>query len=121
MAQDTTSAEQATVGYWSILWQNVVKIFFIDLLGAAAVLCTTSLLVILLFAIAHGLWGLRFRPVAESLVSLATIYVAVIFVTAVKRHFSLGIAIMPQVGPRPEMHDPKSAPVVDAGISTPIS
>ena len=108
------------MGYWPVLWQNVVRIFFIDLLGAGAVLCATSVLVVLLFTIAHSLWGFRFRPVAESLVVLATIYVAVIFVTAVKRHFSLGIAIMPQVGPRPEMHDTKSARVVDAGISTPI-
>lgn len=109
------------MGYWSVLWQNVVKIFFIDLLGAAAVLCATSLIVVLLFAIAHSLLGLRFRPVAESLVILATIYVAVIFLTAMKRHFSLGVATTPQVNLKPEMNNTESASVVDAGISTPIS
>jgi hypothetical protein len=121
MARDATSAQQATVGYWSVLWQNVVKIFFIDLLGVAVVLCTTSVLVVLLFTIAHSLWGLRFRPVAESLVVLAIIYVTVILVTAVKRHFSLGVAITPILGPQPEVNDTKSPPVVDAGISTPVS
>jgi hypothetical protein len=121
MAQNATSARQATVGYWSFLWQNVVKIFFIDLLGAAAVLCTTSLIVVLLFAISHRLLGLPFRPVAESLVVLATIYVAVILVTAMKRHFSLGVAITPVVGPQPEVNNTKSPPVVDAGISTPVA
>lgn len=120
MAQDATSARQPTVAYWSVLWQNVVKIFLIDLLGAATVLCTTSLLVILLFAIAHSIWGLRFRPVAESLLALATVYVAVIVVAAMKRHFSFGIAIAPQVGLQPEMKA-SSARVVDAGISTPVS
>jgi hypothetical protein len=113
MAQDATSARQMTLGYWSVLWQNVVKIFFIDLLGAAAVLCATSVLVVILFAIARSLWGLRFRPVAESLVLLATIYVAVILVTAMKRHFSLGLAITPILGPQPEVNNTKSAPVAD--------
>lgn len=121
MAQDSISAQQATVGYWSVLWQNVVKIFFIDLLGAAAVLCATSVLIVVLFAVARGLWGLRFRPVAESLVLLAAIYVAVILVTAMKRHFSLGLAITPILGPQPEVNNTKSAPVADAGISTPVS
>lgn len=101
------------MGYWSVLWQNVVKIFFIDLLGAVAVLSTTSVLVVILFALAHRLWGLRFRPVAESLVLLAAIYVAVILVTAMKRQFSLGVAITPILNPQPEVNNPKSAPVAD--------
>ena len=113
MATDATSAQQATVGYWSVLWQNVVRIFFIDLLGAAAVLSATSVLVIILFAIAHSLWGFRFRLVAESLVLLATIYVAVILATAMKRHFSLGIAITPVLSTQPEVDHNKSAPVPD--------
>src|ERR1700716_1230376 len=121
MAQDGTSAQQATVSYWSVLWQNVVKIFFIDLLGAAAVLCPTSLVVVLLFAISHRLLGLRFRSVAESLVVLATIYVAVILVTAMKRHFSLGVAITPVFGLQPQVSNTQSPPVVDAGISTSVS
>jgi hypothetical protein len=121
MARDATSAQQVTVDYWSVFWQNVVKIFLIDLLGAATVLCVTSVLVIILFAIAHSLWGLRFRPVAESLVLLATIYVAVILITAMKRHLSLGVAITPVLGPQPEMNDTKSAPVADAGISSPTA
>ena len=120
MAQDTTSAGQANVGYWSVLWENVVKIFFIDLLGAAVVLCATSLVVILVFAIARQLWVLQFRPVAESLVLLTVIYLAVTVVTAMKRHYSLGSAITPQV--RPLADDTKAAPVVDdAGISTTVS
>ena len=121
MARDATSAQQATVGYWSVLWQNVVKIFLIDLLGAATVLCATSVLAVLLFAVAHSLWGLRFRPVAESLVLLATVYVAVILVTAMKRHFSLGVAITPILSPQSEVKTNRSAPVVDAGISTPVA
>jgi len=121
MVQDATSAQQATVGYWPVLWQNVVKIFFIDLLGAAVVMCTTAVIVVLLFGIAHTLWGLRFRPIAESLVLLATIYVAVILVTAIKRHFSLGVAITPIPAPQPEVNHTKSVPVADAGISTPVS
>src|SRR5438270_3587541 len=108
MAQDATLAQQATVGYWSVLWQNVVKIFFIDLLGAAIVLCANSVLVVVLFAIARSLWGLRFRPVAESLVLLATIYAALILVTAMKRHFSLGLAITPVLGPQPQVNHTKS-------------
>jgi len=113
MAQDATSDQQAPVGYWSVLWQNVVKIFFIDLLGAAAVLSATSVLVVILFAIAHSLWGLRFRPVAESLVLLATIHVAVILATAMKRQFSLGVAVTPILSPPPEVNHTKSAPVAD--------
>ena len=121
MAQDATSVRHAIVGYWSVLWQNVVKIFFIDLLGAATVLCATSVLAVLLFAIAHSLWGLRFRPVAESLVLLATIYVVVILVTAIKRHFSLSVVITPTLGAQTEVNNTKSTPVIDAGISTPVS
>lgn len=121
MPQDANSAQQETVGYWSVLWQNVTKIFFIDLVGAATILCATALFAMLLFALAHPLWGLRFRTVAESLVILSAIYLAVILVTAVKRHFVLGVAIRPILRPSPELNNPKSAPVVDAGISTPVS
>ena len=122
MAQDTTSARQETAGYWSILWRNILKIFFIDLLGAGVVLCATSALVVLLFAVARCVWVLQFRPVAESLVLLATIYLAVILVTAMKRHYSVGIAIKPVLGPQPEVGSTKPAPIVDdAGISTTVS
>jgi hypothetical protein len=121
MPQQMTSAQQETVGYWPVLWQNVIKIFFIDLVGASTVFCATSLVAMLLFAVAHRLWGLRFRTVLESLLILSAIYLAVIFVTAVKRHFSLGLAIKPILGPQPEVTNAKSAPVVDAGISTPVS
>ena len=113
------------MGYLSVVWQNVVKIFLIDLLGAASVLCTTFLLAVFLYAIAHSVWGLRFHVVAESLLYLAVIYVAVIFATAVKRHFSLSVAIAPKVGATvgsgPEVPNPKSTPVVDAGIPTSVS
>jgi hypothetical protein len=67
MTQEVTSAKPMTVGYLSVVWQNVVKIFLIDLLGAAVVLCTTFVLAVLLYAIAHVVWGLRFHIVAESL------------------------------------------------------
>lgn len=125
MTQDVTSAQPMTVGYLSVVWQNVVKIFLIDLLGAAAVLCTTFVLAVLLYPIARVVWGLRFHLVAESLLYLAVIYVAVIFATAVKRHFSLGIAIVPRIGATvgsgAEVPNPKSTPVVDAGIPTSVS
>lgn len=121
MSQNETSARQPTVGYWSVLWQNVVKIFFIDLLGAATVLCTTSVLSVLLFAIARSVWVLRFRPVGQSLVLLATIYLAVILATAIKRQVSLGIAIRPILGPEQQVTNTKSEPIADAGISTPVS
>jgi hypothetical protein len=125
MTQEVTSAKPMTVGYLSVVWQNVVKIFLIDLLGAAVVLCTTFVLAVLLYAIAHVVWGLRFHIVAESLLYLAAIYVGVIFATAVKRHFTLGIAIVPKVGATagsgPEAPNPKSTLVVDAGIPTSVS
>lgn len=110
--------------YLTVMWHNVVKIFLIDLLGATVVLFTTSLLAIVLYAIAHVIWGLRFHIVAESLVGLAAIYVAVIFATAVKRHVSLSIAIVPRVGAADRADAVPSSqptPVVDAGISTSIS
>lgn len=121
MPQNANSAQQETVGYWSVLWQNVIKIFFVDLIGAATVFCATSVVAMLLFTVAHPLWGLRFRSVVESLLALSAIYLAVIVVTAVKRHFSLGLAIKPIFGPQPDVTNATSAPVADAGISTPVS
>lgn len=113
MPRNANSAQQQTVGYWSVLWQNVIKIFFIDLAGAAIILFATLALAMLLFAVAHRLWGLRFRTVAESLLILSTIYVAVIFVTAVKRHLVLGVAISPILSPAPDVNNTESAPVAD--------
>lgn len=125
MTEEATSDQGTTVSYIAVVWENVVTIFLIDLLGAASVLCTTFLLAVLLYAIAHVVWGLRFHMFAESLLGLAVIYVAVIFATAVKRHFSLGMAIVPKVAPtvrsNPEVPNPKSTPVVDAGIPPSVS
>lgn len=124
MTKAATSAQQP-VGYLLVLWENVVKIFLIDLLGAAVVLWTTFILASILFAIGHSIWGLRFRSVAESFLILAAIYLLVILITAVKRHFSLSAAIVPTVGTsaasQPDESDAKSAPVVDAGVSTSVS
>jgi|SRR4051794_37506370 hypothetical protein len=113
MPRNTHSAQQQTVGYWSLLWQNVIKIFFIDLTGAAVILFATSAFAMLLFAVAHSLWGLGFRTVAESLLILSTIYIAVIFVAAVKRHLVLGIAISPILSAAPDVNNPESAPVAN--------
>lgn len=113
MPRNANSAQKQTVGYWFALWQNVIKIFFIDLAGAAIILFATSAFAMLLFAAAHRLWGLRFRMVSESLLILSTIYVAVIFVTAVKRHFALGVAIRLILSPALDVNNPESVPIAD--------
>jgi predicted neutral ceramidase superfamily lipid hydrolase len=124
MTEKANSAQPMAMDYLLVIWQSVVKIFLIDLLGAALVLGVTSLLAVFLYAIAHVIWGLRFPIVAESLAYLTTIYLVLIFAAAIKRHFSLSSAIPPKVGamvhPNPV---PNSQPVqvVDAGIPTSIS
>ena len=113
------------MGYFSVLWQNVLKIFFIDLLAASMVLASTALLALVVYVAGHLMWGLRLHAVSESILILAIIYLLVIVATAIKRQFYLGFAVTPNIGvpvsSQPEAPNAKSAPTVDAGISSPIS
>lgn len=87
-AQSATPERQDTPDrYWALLWQRVILRLLLDLAAACAVLLITCGLGLILYAVAHTWWGLGFEVVAYSLTVLTAIYLLVILVSTLHRHW----------------------------------
>jgi hypothetical protein len=75
--------------YMRAVWQHVVLRFWIDIAGAALVFLTVCALAMLIYIFGHSVWGMQFRLVKQSLTALAAIYLVVILMGAIRRHWAL--------------------------------